>query len=137
VGLLPNSSSLNGSTTALLNLLPRYPEFPVGDSSGGWSGSSGVLNSLRTRAGPIMRASTSRRAEALAGAVAIVNYGWSRLTEQDTWLNDSDPQLERRISPFDHPQRIVMALTYDLPWAVGGRLTSIRARWTRLSGAGT
>ena len=45
-GLLPNSSSLNGSTTALVNLLAPYPEFPVGDSSGGWSGSGGVLEQL-------------------------------------------------------------------------------------------
>lgn len=61
------------------------------------------------------------------GLSAIANYGWSRLTEQDTWLNDSDLQLERRISPFDHPQRIVMAVTYDLP--VGrGRALNVHSR---------
>ena len=41
-GLLPNSTSQNGSTTALANLLSPYPEFPVGDSSSGWSGSSHI-----------------------------------------------------------------------------------------------
>ena len=43
------------------------------------------------------------------GLSAIVNYGWSKLIEQDSWLNDSDLEPEKRISPFDHPQRIVAA----------------------------
>jgi Carboxypeptidase regulatory-like domain len=128
VGLLPNSSNLNGATTALLNLLPRYPQFPVGDSSGGWSGSSGVLEQLSNQGRSYYGSLNVRVERRLSqGLSAIVNYGWSRLTEQDNWLNDSDPQLERRISPFDHPQRIVMALTYDLP--VGrGRAVNIHSR---------
>jgi hypothetical protein len=128
VGLLPNSSSLNGSTTTLVNLLPRYPQFPVGDASSGWSGSSGVLEQLADQGRSYYESLNVRLERRLAqGVSAIANYGWSRLTEQDTWLNDSDPQLERRISPFDHPQRIVMALTYDLP--VGrGRAFNIQSR---------
>ena len=52
VDLLPNSSNLNGSTTALANLLPRFPQFPVGDGSGGWSMDrrAAFWNSSRTRA---------------------------------------------------------------------------------------
>ncbi len=45
-GLLPNSTNQNGATTALANLLAPYPQFPVGDSTTGWSGSGGVLEQL-------------------------------------------------------------------------------------------
>ena len=61
------------------------------------------------------------------GLSTIVNYGYSKLIEQDSWLNDSDGQPEKRVSPFDHPQRIVLALTYDLP--VGrGQLVNVHSR---------
>jgi hypothetical protein len=128
VGLLPNSSNLNGSTTALANLLPRFPEFPVGDASGGWSGSSGVLEQLSDQGHSYYESLNVRLERRLAqGLSAIANYGWSRLTEADTWLNDSDPQLETRISPFDHPQRIVMAVTYALPFG-RGQMFNIQSR---------
>lgn len=127
-GLLPNSSSLNGSTTALVNLLAPYPEFPVGDSSGGWSGSGGILEQLADEGRSYYHSLNVRVERRLShGLSAIVNYGYSKLIEQDSWLNDSDGQPEKRISPFDHPQRIVLALTYDLP--VGrGQLVDIHSR---------
>jgi hypothetical protein len=127
-GLLPNSSSQNGSTTALVNLLSPYPEFPVGDSSSGWSGSSGVLEQLANLGHSYYHSLNVRLERRLShGLSAIVNYGWSKLIEQDSWLNDSDLEPEKRISPFDHPQRIVAAIMYDLP--VGrGRALNIRSR---------
>jgi hypothetical protein len=127
-GLLPNSSSLNGSTTALVNLLAPYPEFPVGDSSGGWSGSGGILEQLADEGRSYYHSLNVRVERRLShGLSAIANYGYSKLIEQDSWLNDSDGQPEKRISPFDHPQRIVLALTYDLP--VGrGQLVDIHSR---------
>jgi hypothetical protein len=61
------------------------------------------------------------------GLSIIGNYIWSRLTEQDSWLNDSDPTPEKRISPFDRPQRIVTAISWDLP--IGkGRLLDVNSR---------
>jgi hypothetical protein len=115
-GLLPNSSSQNGSTIALDNLLTPYPEFPLGDSSTGWSGSSGVVEELLDEGRSYYQSLNVRLERRLSkGISAIANYGWSKLIEQDSWLNDSDPEPERRISPFDHPQRIVAALTYDVP----------------------
>jgi Carboxypeptidase regulatory-like domain len=128
VGLLPNSSNLNGSTTALVNLLAPYPEFPVGDSSGGWSGSGGVLEQLADEGRSYYHSLNIRLERRLSkGLSTIVNYGYSKLIEQDSWLNDSDGQPEKRVSPFDHPQRIVLALTYDLP--VGrGQLVNIHSR---------
>jgi Carboxypeptidase regulatory-like domain len=127
-GLLPNSSSLNGSTTALVNLLAPYPEFPVGDTSGGWSGSGGILEQLADEGRSYYHSLNVRLERRLSnGLSAIVNYGYSKLIEQDSWLNDSDGQPEKRISPFDHPQRIVLALTYDLP--VGhGKLLDVHSR---------
>jgi hypothetical protein len=116
VGLLPNSSSLNGSTTALANLLVPYPQFPVGDSSSGWTGSSGVVEQLLDQGRSWYESLNVRFERRLSqGLSAIVNYGWSRLIEQDSWLNAPAIEPEKRISPFDHPQRIVLAATYDLP----------------------
>jgi hypothetical protein len=122
-GLLPNSSNQNGSTIALASLLSPYPEFPVGDSSSGWSGSSGVLEQLLNQGRSYYESLDVRLERRLAsGLSAIANYGWSKLIEQDSWLNDSDPVPEKRISPFDHTQRIVAAIMYDLPVGKGQSL---------------
>ncbi len=44
-----------------------------------------------------------------------------------TWLNDSDPTPEKRISSLDHPNRFVTAITYELP--VGkGRTLNLQSR---------
>jgi hypothetical protein len=61
------------------------------------------------------------------GLSIIGNYIWSRLTEQDSWLNDTDPTPEKRISPFDRPQRIITAVSWDLP--IGhGRLLNVNSK---------
>ena len=44
------------------------------------------------------------------------NYIFSKLMEEDTWLNDTDPRPEKRIGVFDHTHRGVVAVTYDLPF---------------------
>jgi hypothetical protein len=62
------------------------------------------------------------------GLTLVGNYGFSKLIERTTWLNFPDSQLEKRISPFDHPNRFVLAISYDLP--VGrGRRFDLRSRW--------
>jgi hypothetical protein len=128
-GLLPNSSAMNGSTIALDNLLSPYPEFPLGDSSSGWSGSSGVIEYLSSQGRSYYESLNVRLERRLAqGLSAIANYGWSKLIEQDSWLNDSDPEPEKRISPFDHTQRIVAALSYALP-AGKGRALNVNSPW--------
>lgn len=127
-GLLPNSSSQNGSTTAVANLLVPYPEFPAGDTATGWSGSQGILEQDLSLGRSYYHSLNVRVERRLAhGLSGILNYGYSRLIEQDSWLNDSDPVPEKRVSPFDHPQRIVTAVTYDLP--IGrDRALNIRSR---------
>ena len=56
-------------------------------------------------AGRIPRASMSACKNALLMASSLLNYMYSKLIEQTTWLNASDPVPEKRISPIDHPQR--------------------------------
>jgi hypothetical protein len=127
-GLLPNGGSLNNSTTTLGQLLATYPQYPVGNS-GSWSGSSGVIEQDLDNGSSYFQSLNLRLERRFSkGLSAIVNYGYSRLIEQTTWLNDTDPVPEKRVSTFDHPQRIVVALTYDLP--VGrGRALDIHSRW--------
>ena len=53
---------------------------------------------------------------------------FTRPDERVSWLNDSDPAPEKRVSPVDHPQRFVVAMTYELP--VGkGRALNVTPRW--------
>src|SRR4029077_6941379 len=55
------------------------------------------------------------------GLTLIGNYIFSKLMEQDSWLNDTDPRPEKRISPFDHTHRGVLAISYELPYQGGSR----------------
>ena len=128
-GLLPNGGSLNNSTTALSNLLAPYPEFPSGSSASGWSGSSGILEQELSLGRSYFHSFNVRLQQRLSkGLFVIANYAYTRLIEQDSWLNATDPVPEKRVSPFDHPQRFVLALSYDLP--VGrNQAINIRSRW--------
>jgi hypothetical protein len=49
------------------------------------------------------------------GFFVTSNYILSKLEERASWLNDSDPRPEKRISLFNHSQRFVVAATYALP----------------------
>jgi hypothetical protein len=52
--------------------------------------------------------------------------------ESDSYLNDSDTTLERRISPFDHTNHFVVGGSYELP--VGqGRAIPLSSTWARLA----
>jgi hypothetical protein len=113
-------TSQNGSTTSVAQLLARYPQFPVGDSAGGWSGSGGILefndnvgssyfNSLNAR----LQKRTSH------GLTLNFNFIYSKLLERLAWLNDSDPTPEKRISPNDRTLRFVTSLVYELPIGQG------------------
>jgi hypothetical protein len=58
----------------------------------------------------------------------VANYVFSKLIEEDTYLNDTDPTPEKRISPFDHPNRFVTALVYALPFGRGQKF-GVQSRW--------
>jgi hypothetical protein len=59
----------------------------------------------------------------------VANYVHSRLEERLTYLNDTDTQLEKRVSPFDHPNRFVIAFVYQLPFGHGMKYLSSEPRW--------
>jgi hypothetical protein len=128
-GLLPNGGNLNNPTTALANLLAPYPQFPVGTSATGWTGSGGVIEQNLSAGSSYFHSLNVRLQRRLSkGLTVIANYQWSRLIEQDSWLNAGDPVPEKRVSPFDHPQRFVTAISYDLP--IGrGRPINLHSKW--------
>ncbi len=123
------NTSQNTATTSVAQLLARFPEFPVGDSSGGWNGGTGVLEDNLTEGRSYFEALAVRMEKRLSKGLLITgNYMLSKLIEADTWLNDSDPTMEKRISPFDHTHHFVLASSYEIP--VGkGRALDLRSRW--------
>jgi hypothetical protein len=127
-GLLPGTS-LNGSTTNVAQLLAAFPEFPVGSGST----TSGVLmqnNTIGTSDFESVSVRLQRRPT--AGLSFSATYTWSRLMEADSYLNDTDLQLERRISPFDHTHHFVAAAGYELPFGAN-RAVPVTSWWARLA----
>jgi len=114
------NTSLNTPTTTVGQLLAPYPQFPVGTSAGGYSGSSGIIEQNLSIGSSYFDAVAFRAEKRLSNGLSLTgNYIFSRLIERDTWLNDSDPGLEKRISPFDHTNRFVVASSYELPVGKG------------------
>jgi hypothetical protein len=113
-GLLPNSTSLNGSTVALSQLLTPFPQFPTGsgvdlqDSNAGES----YFHSLNVR---LQKRLTH-------GMTLINNFMYSSMIERVKYLNDSDPVPEKRVSGDSRPLRESLAMTYQLPIGAGRRM---------------
>jgi hypothetical protein len=109
-GLLPNSSSCNGSTTTLSNLLVPYPQFC----------SSAVTEENETIGQSYFNSALVHVEQRTKhGLTLTANYGFSRLIEADTRLNDEDVLPTRRISPFDHTHHFTIGGTYHLPFGRG------------------
>jgi hypothetical protein len=126
------STSQNTASTTLAQLLARFPQFPVGDSAGGWSGSTGVIEDNLTIGSSYFHALALRAEKRLSGGVSLTaNYMFSKLIERTSWLNDSDPSLEKRISPFDHTHHFVIASSYEIPFGHGRRF-DLGSRWANL-----
>jgi len=126
-GFVPGTS-LNSSTTTVAQLLSTYPEFPSGEASG----STGVIEQNLTLGRSYFQSLNARVEKRLShGLSLIAAYIFSKLIEQDSWLNDTDPVLEKRISPFDHPQHFVVGASYTLP--IGkGKLVNLESRSTNM-----
>lgn len=106
---IQNSASLNtSSSVGISSLMVPYPQFSsvnVENQTRGQSWfDSGILH-LEHRASH--------------GLTLTANYSFSKLIEQDTFLNDEDPAPTRRISPFDHTQHFAAGATYNLPFGRG------------------
>jgi hypothetical protein len=130
-GLEPGTS-LNSSTTTAAQLLAVYPEFPVGSGSG----STGVIEQNLTIGRSYFESLNVRVEKRLSHGLSLIGaYIFSKLIEQDSWLNDTDPVPERRISPFDHPEHFVVGASYALP--IGkGRLVNLQSRWMNFAFGG-
>jgi hypothetical protein len=58
----------------------------------------------------------------LSGGITLIgNYVFSKLMDQTTWLNDTDPRPEKRVGVFDHTHRFVATITYAIPVGKGRR----------------
>jgi hypothetical protein len=114
-GLLPGTT-LNGSTTSVAQVLSAHPQFPTS----GQGFSTGVIEQNNTIGHSYFESIDARIEKRMSqGLVVIGTYSFSKLIEADTYLNDTDTFLSRRISPFDHTQHFVVATTYDLSFGKG------------------
>ncbi len=117
------ATSLNSSTTTVAQLLSKYPEFPVGDSATGWNGGGGVIEqNLNVGSSYFHSLNVRLQKRVSKGLNLTMNYIHSRMIENDSWLNSSDPRPEKRVSPTDRPNRFVAAVTYELPIGQGKAL---------------
>jgi Carboxypeptidase regulatory-like domain len=117
------ATSQNTATTTVAQLLSRYPQFPVGDSSGGWSGSGGILefnNDIGSSYFQSLNVHLTKRTS--KGLMLTTNFIYSKMMERMSWLNDSDATLEKRVSPNDRPLRLVLSAVYELPIGRGKRI---------------
>jgi hypothetical protein len=121
------NTSLNTATSTVAQLLARYPQFPVGMSASGYSGSNGIIEQNLSIGSSFFHALAFRAEKRLSAGLSLTgNYIYSKLIEKDSWLNDTDPSLEKRVSPFDHTHRFVVATSYELPLGKG-KLISFRS----------
>ena len=106
VGLLPGTT-YNNATTAVSNLLVPFPQF-----------GSAAINEQNQTIGQSYFNSAIIHVEQRAkhGLTLTANYSFSKLLEADTFLNDEDTQVNRRVSPFDHTHHFTVGATYDLPF---------------------
>jgi len=123
------TSTGTAKTVQPVQLLARYPEFPVGDSASGWNGGGGILEENLNVGDSFFDSFNMRVQKRFSHSLSFTfNYIHSRLIEQTTWLNASDPQPEKRISVIDHPNRFVTAITFELP--IGkGHLLNLQKSW--------
>jgi hypothetical protein len=126
-GLVPNSTSLNGATVALQQLLTPFTQYPVPGAP--QSTSNGVLEQGTNAGSSYFQSLNVRLQKRLTNGLTLINnFSWNSLIERVNYLNDSDPAPEKRASNDTRPLREVMAATYDFP--VGrGKPLNLQAGW--------
>ena len=105
-GLMPGTS-YNGSTIQRGQLLKPYSEFgrvAVEEYTG-----SDSYNALQV----------SVNKQFSEGSSILVTYTWSKLMDELNYLNATDTQLEKRLSPDDRPHRATVAGIWKLPFGKG------------------
>ena len=127
-GLLPNSSALNGSTVALAQLLIPFPQYAVPAVPTPGTPANGVIMEDNPAGSSYYESLNVRVQKRYSTNLTLLNnFTWSRLTDRTTYLNDSDPAPEKRVSSDSRPLRDVIAATYGLP--IGrGRALNLNSR---------
>jgi hypothetical protein len=120
VGLLPGSTSLNGSTVALQQLLLPFPQFPV----------NGVTMQQDTAGSSYFESLNARLEKRFSRGLSVIsNFVWSGLIDRISYLNPFDSAPEKKVSADSRPLRFVTAVSYQLP--VGkGRAIALNSRVT-------
>jgi hypothetical protein len=123
------TSTGTNTTVSVAQVLARYPQFPVGFSSGNSSPSTGVYMQNLTEGSSIYHSLNVRYQRRVSKGISVMaNFMQSKTIEQTIWRDVTDSQPERRVSPFFRPTRLASAVTYSLP--VGrGRYVALRSRW--------
>jgi hypothetical protein len=105
--LLPGTN-LNGSTTALENLLRAYSQF---------SGDGGVSLQSDNNGRSIFHMMQVRVEKRLSHGLQLLgNYQFSKQIETDRRLYKAAPDLEKRVADDDRPHRLVVSSSWDLPF---------------------
>jgi hypothetical protein len=118
-GLLPNSTSLNGSTIGLSQLLLPFPQFPNG----------GITEQYNNPGSSYYESfNVGVRKRASHGLTITSNFSWASLISREIYLNTFDPAPEKGTSADSRKFNFVNTATYRLP--IGkDRLIHINSRW--------
>ncbi len=119
-GLLPLNSAMNGATITRQSLMYAYPHFPLSLSN--VPVGKNRYDSMQLQA----------RRRFSSGFTIQVNYMISKTLEQLQLLNAQDVNLtdysktvlDKRLTPFDVPQRLAVIGLYDLPFGKGRKYVS-------------
>lgn len=106
------TSFFTNTTQSRAQLLRPFPEF-------------GNINSIRTDGSSIYHAGQFKAEKRFAkGYSLLAAYTWSKYIEEVSVLNETDPNLERRISRDDVPHRFVASGIYEIPFGKGRKFGS-------------
>ncbi len=115
-GLLPGQT-LNGTTTAVSSLLTPMPEF------------SGLTENNMNNGDSYFNQVAIKLDHRLAnGLQMFVNFSYSRLMSNTTYLNSGSLVLQKSVASDDRPTYVVIAGIYDLPFGKGRHYLSTAPR---------
>jgi hypothetical protein len=116
-----NTTSVNASkTVAFSNLLYPFPQF----------GSAAVTIQNQTIGQSFFESVMAHYEHRTShGLTLTANYSFSKMLEEDTFLNDQDTMPTLRVSPFDHSHHFTAGGTYALPVGANQSFSLGGKRW--------
>jgi hypothetical protein len=102
-------------------LLIPYPQYPVPGTPSATS--NGIVMAYSNAGSSYFQSLNVRLQKRFTNNLTLINnFIWNRLIDRLAYLNDSDPQPEKRLSSDSRPLRNVLASTYNLPIGRGRRV---------------